>query len=224
MQADSRPVSSTQSQPHPRLAEVIARHMQHEFRKPLSSFGAQPFEQAMSAWHANGGGLVIDGGCGVGLSTRRLAREFPHAFVVGIDQSAQRLSRRLRDISPPPANCITVRADLVDFWRRMALAGVRPARQYLLYPNPWPKKAQLQRRWHAHPIFPTVVGLGGYLECRSNWKIYIDEMAAALTQLTGAAVTTEPYSVRPINALTPFEHKYATSGHALWRCAVELPR
>ena len=223
MQAESRPVHSNQTEPHARLAEVVARHLEHEFLKPLAPFGEPAFEQAIEAWQAHGGSLLIDAGCGVGLSTRRLAQQFPDAFVVGVDQSAHRLGRHRRWSAPLPTQFLTVRADLVDFWQRMALAKIRPLRQYLLYPNPWPKKTQLQRRWHAHPIFPTVVRLGGYLECRSNWKIYIDEMAIALQQVTGREVHSERYPVTPVAALTPFEQKYAASGHALWRCSIQLP-
>ncbi|HSY28201.1 MAG TPA: SAM-dependent methyltransferase, partial [Burkholderiaceae bacterium] len=73
---------------------------------------------------------------------------------------------------------------------------------------------------HGHPVFPTVVALGGYLECRSNWQVYIEECAAALTQLSLKTVIPEPYhSPDPI---TPFEDKYQASGHALWRCTVNL--
>jgi hypothetical protein len=59
------------------------------------------------------------------------------------------------------------------------------------------------------------VALGGVIECRSNWRIYIDEFAEAL-RLLGVAATVEAW--RPEQAITPFERKYAASGHALWRC------
>ncbi len=189
----------------------------------MAPSGLEPFEQAINTWQSHGGSLIIDAGCGVGLSTRKLAQQFPDAFVIGVDQSAHRLQRQTRWQGSEPSNFITVRADLVDFWQRMALARIQPLRHYLLYPNPWPKKAQLQRRWHGHPIFPTLLRLGGHLECRSNWKIYIDEMALALTQLTGLEVPTEQWLVDPAIALTPFEQKYVTSGHTLWRCAIHLP-
>ena len=189
----------------------------------MAPSGLEPFEQAITTWQSHGGSLIIDAGCGVGLSTRKLAHQFPDAFVIGVDQSSHRLQRHTRWEGTEPSNFITVRADLVDFWQRMALARIQPLRHYLLYPNPWPKKAQLQRRWHGHPIFPTLLRLGGHLECRSNWKIYIDEMALALTQLTGLEVPTEQWLVDPAIALTPFEQKYLTSGHTLWRCAIHLP-
>ena len=223
MQTLSRAVTSNQIGLHPRLAELVDRHARCEFLRPLAPSGLEPFELAIAAWQSHGGSLIIDAGCGVGLSTRKLAQQFSDAFVIGVDQSAHRLQRHTRWEGIEPSNFITVRADLVDFWQRMAHAHIRPVRHYLLYPNPWPKKAQLQRRWHGNPIFPTLVRLGGHLECRSNWKTYVDEMALALTQLTGLEVLTEQWPVDPAAALTPFEQKYAASGHTLWRCTIHLP-
>ena len=223
MQTLSRAVTSNQIGLHPRLAELVDRHARCEFLRPLAPSGLEPFELAIAAWQSHGGSLIIDAGCGVGLSTRKLAQQFADAFIIGIDQSAHRLQRHPRWEGIEPSNFITVRADLVDFWQRMARAGIQPVQQYLLYPNPWPKKAQLQRRWHGHPIFPTLLRLGGHLECRSNWKTYIDEMALALTQLTGLEVSSEQWPVNPAAALTPFEQKYASSGHSLWRCSIQLP-
>jgi tRNA G46 methylase TrmB len=69
-----------------------------------------------------------------------------------------------------------------------------------------------------------VVALGGRIECRSNWKTYIDEFASSLHQLSGIAVHAEMHDSTPTEALTPFEAKYASSGHALWRCCAELPQ
>ena len=175
----------------------------------------------MRAWHAAGAPpLVLDAGCGVGLSSLHLATQFPDHFVIGIDQSADRLARNTRWAGSLPENCLRVRADLVDYWRLLLEAGVRPARHYVLYPNPWPKIGQLARRWHGHPVFPTLVALGGYFECRSNWRVYIEECAAALRQLTGIDVTAEAYATA--DPITPFERKYLDSGHGLWRCRVQL--
>ena len=102
----------------------------------------------------------------------------------------------------------------------MSEEGIRLAQHYLLYPNPWPKTDQLARRWHGHAVFPAVVALGGRFECRSNWRIYIDECAAALSMLTGASVAAEAYM--PSNSITPFEQKYLASGHSLWRCVLDI--
>jgi tRNA G46 methylase TrmB len=223
MLANSSPVTSAQTGIHEHLAELLTRHVASDFRKPVMSYNRSAFETAMAAWRATGSApLILDAGCGVGLSTLNLASQFPRHFVIGIDQSADRIGRNTRWPGEPPANQIRLRADLVDIWRLLGEAGIRLDRHYVLYPNPWPKKAQLARRWHGHAVFPAAVALGGYFECRSNWAIYIEECAAALQQLCGLPVAVEAYDPGT-TPITPFEQKYQASGHALWRCRVQLP-
>ena len=224
MHSTSRPVTSNQPGIHEHLASVVARHARSAFLKPISVHTRAAFEQGRAAWLASGAPLILDAGCGVGMSTLRLAARFPSHFVLGVDQSADRLSRELRWEGERPANCLTLRADLVDFWRLMLEHQMHPERHYLLYPNPWPKKAHLGRRWHGHPVFPTIVALGGQIECRSNWQVYIDEFAAALTQLTGSTVATETVDEDSAGPLTPFEEKYRRSGHDLWACRWQSAR
>ena len=224
MYANSRPVQSNQSSVHEQLQKVVAKHAATTFRKPVSAVNLEAFTSSIAAWKAHGDApLILDAGCGVGLSTRKLAQAFPNNFVIGVDQSADRLDRDIRWDGDLPANFITVRADLVDFWRLMLAEKIYPQQHYLLYPNPWPKKSHLGRRWHGHAIFPVLVALGGRIECRSNWKTYIDEFGSSLQQLSGLAVHAEMHDSAPAEALTPFEAKYANSGHTLWRCITELP-
>jgi len=221
MQGNSSPVTSSQTQSHEGLGALLERHVAHAYRKPVASYNRTAFEQSIARWQAHGGApLILDAGCGVGLSTMHLAAQFPDHFVIGVDQSADRIARNTHWEGTRPENFLWVRADLVDYWRLMLEAGIRPVRHYVLYPNPWPKIGQLQRRWHAHPVFPTVVALGGYFECRSNWQIYIDECGSALAQLGGGVVQSGQYfTAAPI---TPFESKYLESGHALWRCSTTM--
>lgn len=222
MHSTSSLVTSNQPGIHDQLASVVARHASSTFLKPVSVHTQVAFERGLAAWRASRAPLILDAGCGVGMSTLRLAARFTSHFVLGIDQSADRLSRELRWEGERPANCLTLRADLVDFWRLMLEHEMHPERHYLLYPNPWPKKAQLGRRWHGHPVFPAIVALGGRVECRSNWQTYVDEFAAALSQLTGKTVATESLPDDPLGPLTPFEEKYRRSGHGLWRCQLQL--
>ncbi len=160
---------------------------------------------------------MLDSGCGTGTSTALLAARFPEAVVVGIDQSEARLSR-FRE--PTPSNMRLVRARAEDFWRLLRADGIRPARHFLLYPNPWPKAAQLKRRWHGHPVFPELLALGGQLELRTNWRIYAEEfrMAAGICGIEAPPVVS--FSVE--SPLTPFERKYAESGHRLYRLGINL--
>lgn len=220
MDGNSRFIASAQEGPHRDLEALVCRHMAHPFRKPILDYNRQAFAEALAArdqWRRDAP-LILDAGCGVGWSTQRIAESYPDHFVIGVDQSLDRISRGKP--LPMPANARLIRADLVDFWRLLAEGKVRLARHYNLYPNPWPKIGHLARRWQGHAVFPVWRELGGELECRSNWPIYIEEMALALSLLTGQTVLAEPYATD--DPMTPFEKKYLASGHELWRCRVSL--
>lgn len=232
MHANSRPVISSQVSLHEHLPQRLARHLCAPFKKPIAAYNRHAFNRIVAAWQEAGSPpLILDSGCGIGLSTLHLARLFPDAFVVGVDQSEDRLARHIPWEGELPPNCLRVRADVVDIWRLMRQAQIRLSRHYLFYPNPWPKKNHLGRRWHGHPVFPDMVALGGYVECRSNWHIYVEECAVALKQVSGTPVHVEAFlpgmereegnPAAPLY-MTPFEQKYALSGHILWRCRVSL--
>ena len=220
-EGNSRFISSAQDGPHRDLEALVRRHMAHPFRKPVADYNRAAFAEAMAAWTQFGreSPLILDAGCGVGWSTLNIAQQFPNHFVFGVDQSIDRLARGKP--MEMPANAVLIRADLVDFWRLLAENGVRLARHYNLYPNPWPKIGHLARRWQGHAVFPVWRELGGEVECRSNWRIYIEEMAQALSLLSGQSVLAEPWQT--VSPMTPFEKKYLASGHELWRCRVSLP-
>ena len=213
MFANSRQIHSAQTTPHPRLAEIVAKHLLMPFRRAPSAHGRAAFESVVARLR---GPFVLDADCGTSASTLALAQRFPHSTVLGVDKSAARLAigRRALAHEDAPRNAVLLHCELVDFWQLAAQAGLRCERQFLLYPNPWPKPEHLKRRWHAHPVLPALLALGGSIELRTNWDVYAEEFAAALRSagrqgLREACVPDEP--------LTPFERKYQASGHALWR-------
>jgi len=221
MHANSRPPTSAQTGIHEQLATLLNRHRNAPFRKPYAEYNRAAFEASMERRErvAPRAPVILDSCCGVGESSIALALNFPDHYVIGVDQSAARLGKNAKG-GGLPLNLDLVRADLVDYWRLMLDTGVRPHRHYLLYPNPWPKIGHLSRRWHGHPVFPAMLALGGVLECRSNWRIYIEEFCFAIDHLKQGVAVCQDYV--PEVALTPFERKYLNSGHALWRSVVSL--
>ena len=218
MRANSRVPTSAQTDIHVQLGRLLERHAATPFRRPLADYNRAAFDESMARYAREGDGrpLILDSCCGVGESSLGLARQFPEHYVIGVDQSASRLARRITGKAGGlPDNLDLVRADLVDYWRLLGDAGVRLDRHYLLYPNPWPKIGHLARRWHGHPVFPALLELGGVLECRTNWRIYIEELAFALARVSGREAAWAAFS--PESPLTPFERKYQSSGHTLYR-------
>ena len=223
MQSSSSVPHSAQSEVHAQLAGLVARHLAAPFRKPYADYNREACDASLARYRERTDGvpLILDSCCGVGESSIALARAFPDHYVIGVDQSAARLARNIdAKEGGLPDNLDLVRADLVDYWRLMHGAGLRLDRHYLLYPNPWPKIGHLARRWHGHPVLPVMLQLGGILECRSNWRIYVEEFCFAVSHCLGRDTVCEAYE--PAALLTPFERKYLESGHPLYRVIVEL--
>jgi tRNA G46 methylase TrmB len=203
---------------------VVRRHGESHWRQPLHAPSAAAFEALGNLLEGEErDGLVLDSGCGTAASTGVLAARHPQRLIIGVDRSARRLSRAGDRAWPVrDGRVIRVRAELTTFWRLAAAAGWRLAHHYLLYPNPWPKPAQLRRRWHAHPVFPTLLGLGGRLCLRCNWEVYAREFARAVELLHGRAPSVD--RLDSPEGLTPFERKYAASGHGIWEVRAALGR
>lgn len=69
MQHTSRPVISNQPGPHHDVARRVARALAHPLRKPIADHTRRAFEQADAWRQQHSAPLILDAGCGVGLST-----------------------------------------------------------------------------------------------------------------------------------------------------------
>ena len=206
---------------HPQLEKYVRRHLVSAWSQPLHPPTVEVFQKLVdSGVLAGDRPVVLDAGCGTGQSTRRLAGLYPDHLVIGADQSLTRLGKSGVDQGLlQRGNWLLARAELATFWRLLHREGIRLHRHFLLYPNPWPKPGHLQRRWHAHPVFPWLLALGGEIELRCNWEIYALEFAAAVQVATGETVEVKQY--RPKEGISPFEVKYLERGHALY--SVKVP-
>ena len=190
--------------------------------------------------------VILDSGCGTGESTLNIALANPGIPVIGIDKSVARLAKNGAGVNgaglnkelngagngaglngAAPQNAFLVRAELLDFWR-LALEKVKAGQWHipyhaLYYPNPWPKQSEATRRFHLHPIFPTLLQLGDTLELRTNWEIYAREFAEAArvaTQIATPDRTIACEAFEPEHPITAFERKYKEARQQLWRVTI----
>jgi tRNA (guanine-N7-)-methyltransferase len=216
LQADSRPVHSNQRHVHSKLPLLIHRSISNLYQRPISSHSRKAFEQLQRRLAAKPLPLVLDSFCGTGHSTCVLAQRHPNHLVVGIDKSSNRLSKHS---GSEDENYILLQAQCEDIWRLLRNSELTTEFHYLLYPNPWPKSSHLQRRVHGHPTFHTLLELGGRIELRSNWQVYVEEFGIAMN-LCGVPGTV--VQIVPDQPITLFERKYLSSGHSLWAFIASL--
>lgn len=218
---NSRCVSSNQNGPHPKLEQIVKKHLRTRNLGRLRTSTADQFETILEMLLK--APLLLDSGCGTAASSSALATAYPDYTVLGIDKSLSRLTTggRIMDCNLIIRdNLILLRADCSDVWRLLLDAGIVPLRHFLLYPNPWPKSRHMKRRWHGHPSFRTLIELGGQLELRTNWEIYCSEFHTAL-KVAGHTSEIELISQEQ-GISTPFERKYLSSGQTLYRLVANL--
>ena len=213
-------VTSKQTGIHPQLASCVSKHLRKPWLQPLHTPTVETFalleKEGVLTQDPQ---IILDSGCGTGISTQRLAAQFPRHLVIGVDRSLKRLEKSgLTTGFVRGGNFILLRGELATFWRLLLNSGCSPERHYLLYPNPSPKPGHLSRRWHGHPVFPQLLSLGGEIELRCNWEIYAQEFAEAVSQATGADIDVSKF--QPVEAISPFEQKYSKRGQSLYSVTV----
>jgi tRNA G46 methylase TrmB/Spy/CpxP family protein refolding chaperone len=207
---DSLEIVTNQQGIHQNLHAAVHKHLSTTFEKPYHDDNLVAFESFLR-WHQSDKPLFLDSCCGVGESTVHLARGNPSVQVLGCDISTHRLakvnkqSNNKNNDEALPENMLLLHADIIDIWRLLLAADIRPLQHTILYPNPWPKSKHLQRRWHGSAIFPTIITLGGSLVMRSNWALYLQEFSAALSVANIDSQLTA-YAPELAEAITPFEH------------------
>ncbi|WP_413693798.1 tRNA (guanine(46)-N(7))-methyltransferase TrmB [Psychromonas sp. KJ10-2] len=219
---DSRVITSNQQGLNEKLDEVVLKHLQHDFKKPYQTHTLQAFKEVEKWVEQQGKPIIFDSCCGVGESTYHIAKAHPEAIVLGMDKSADRLSKHPNDneeVIQTLDNYRLLQVNLNDFWRLAVEAEWTLSHHYLLYPNPWPKAKHLQRRWHGSAVFPSIIKLGGKLDVRSNWFTYVEEFQRALV-LANVESQIDVYSAE--KAITPFERKYWASGQQSLRLLCDL--
>ena len=228
----------------------IAAHTRRAF--DMLVLGLTPFDNSTTK-------IILDSGCGTGRSSVLLADMYPDHLVIGVDRSLVRLNRNaiyrkssvqhgeverddptdtldeeeepLVQSMPDKPNLRLVRAELSDFWRCCLEANITISRHYLLYPNPYPKKARVKSRWYAHPSFPLIFQLGGEaIVVKSNWNLYLQEFSQSVVYLMPCDAV-RPYLASaergPMDridksvAWTNFEKKYDDTGEKTYELVLE---
>ncbi|WP_245961517.1 tRNA (guanine(46)-N(7))-methyltransferase TrmB [Thalassotalea euphylliae] len=224
LSGDSKAIVTNQDGVHEKLEQIVQKHLSHSFEKPFQQHTLTAFEALDAKVKAWGRDVILDACCGVGQSTRLLAKQNPKALVIGVDKSAHRVNRNVEEHFPVDLAGVTnfeiIRADLNDFYRLVAKANWPIAKHNILYPNPWPKAKHIQRRWHGAAVFPSIIQIGETIELRSNWRLYLEEFLIAAKLAGREGQITEIKLAQGDTPITPFEAKFINSGQQCWQLTI----
>jgi tRNA (guanine-N7-)-methyltransferase len=218
MYSPSRCIHSNQYSVHLNLEKTLERHSAHPYLKPITQHTLKAFGTIDEFIKAHERPVILDSGCGSGHSSAYFAERNPDCIVIGIDKSSHRLAKGMARFGHVK-NLKLARADLFDFWRLASSASWNVIQNYLLYPNPWPLKKDMKKRYYGHPAFFHLAALGRVIEVRSNWKLYLEEFALAFDFVSGRRFPVS--EIKPAEPISLFEKKYALSDHRLYRLVVE---
>jgi tRNA (guanine-N7-)-methyltransferase len=215
----SKSITSDQVGPHQDLLKVLKKYHIDNYQRPPAPFSLELMQELLPLMEKHQK-IILDTGCGTGESSFNLAKENPDCFIIGIDKSSSRIDRH-SDFKKSEAvsNFVIARGELLDLWPLIYQHSLKSdwkiVKQCLLYPNPWPKGKALKRRWQGSPIMPFICAIGGEIDVRSNWRIYLEEMAMAIEFYTGKKFEIKKW--HPKVPFTLFEKKYLLSGQDLYR-------
>ena len=190
-------------------AAALTKHWQqyrnpHSWQRPISQHARHSFRQIHAQIQAEPRPIIIDSGCGRGKSSRQLAQQYPQHWIVAIDKSHVRLERL--NHHQQPLNLLIMHTNCEDAWRLLYQLREQIQLHCIFYPNPWPKKKQLQRRWHAHPCLHYYLNLAKTTRIRSNWLLYLQE-AQFVAQLSQCTTKLQQLH-HTMPAVSHFEAKY----------------
>ncbi|WP_284234235.1 tRNA (guanosine(46)-N7)-methyltransferase TrmB [Mycobacterium antarcticum] len=223
--------------PHPRIASFRSRRsalsgLQRETwdrRWPELGMQARDSDGNLAgtldaeAWFERSAPLVLEIGCGTGVSTVAMAEAEPHLDVLAVEVYKRGLAQLLSGIDRQRlTNVRLIRGDGVDVLEHLltpaSLTGVR-----VFFPDPWPKVRHHKRRL----IQPATVALiadrlrpGGILHAATDHPGYAEQIGevgdaeprlrrVSADAITGAAAEL-PISVR--RPVTKYEDKAQRAG------------
>jgi tRNA (guanine-N7-)-methyltransferase len=173
-----------------------------------------------SAWFGRQAPVVLEIGCGSGISTLAMAKDEPGVDVIAVEIYRRGLAQLLSAIDREQVgNIRLIRGNAIDVLDRLiapaSLTGVR-----VFFPDPWPKARHHKRRF----LQPSTIGLiadrllpGGVLHAATDHPGYAEHIAAAgdgEPRLRRA----DPGSALPISVVRPttkYENKAQQAGSAV---------
>ncbi len=182
------------------------------------------------AWFGRDAPLILEIGCGTGISTLAMAQLEPEIDVIAVEVYRRGLAQLLCAIDRENVtNIRLIRGDAVDVLENLitpgSLSGVR-----VFFPDPWPKARHHKRRL----LQPAIVSLiadrlriGGVLHAATDHPGYAEQIAEvgdAEPRLTRVAPGSSELAISVVRPTTKYENKAEHAGSAVTELVWERNR
>jgi tRNA (guanine-N7-)-methyltransferase len=160
----------------------------------------------------------VEIGCGVGMHPIRYARDNPGRQLVAIERTREKFEKftgRLLRHEPLP-NLKAIHGDALA-WITHGFAPESVDRFLVLYPNPYPKPAQRNQRFHYMPFLAQLratLKSGGELWLATNEAFYAEEARRVYPADWGMELVEDSLVSPSLAPRTHFEKKYLARGEA----------
>ncbi|MEZ4819204.1 MAG: hypothetical protein R3A45_04625 [Bdellovibrionota bacterium] len=127
--------------------------------------------------------LDLEIGCGVGLHPIAYCRANPQRNLIALDRSRLRMHKMEKSMQGLGLQNLYMVCEDAD---KFVAHEVKPGsieNLFLLYPNPYPKKAQANKRWHQMPLmacFLDALTREGRVHLATNEAFYAQEAKGIL--------------------------------------------
>jgi tRNA (guanine-N7-)-methyltransferase len=221
--------------PYPRITSFRSRRsalsdsQQETWERRWPELGMQPRDSDgrptgildIEAWFGRSAPVVLEIGCGAGISTLAMAADEPHLDVIAVEVYRRGLAQLLSGVEREGlTNVRLIRGDGIDVLEHMlapgSLTGVR-----VFFPDPWPKARHHKRRL----LQPSTVALiadrlqpGGVLHAATDHAGYAEQIAEvgdAEPLLRRVALDAEDLPISVSRPVTKYEAKARHVGSAV---------
>jgi tRNA (guanine-N7-)-methyltransferase len=161
--------------------------------------------------------LIIEIGAGVGLHPIAYAKKNPNDFVISIERTREKATKMLNRVSHHSklVNIYPVHADAIP-WIWQNIAPLEVNKYFILYPNPYPKKSQANKRFFnmpfMHYLLSTLLPMGEITLATNSHDYFNEAYHRCLTAWPVTILKTQLVK-NTRGYRTHFEKKYLERGH-----------
>jgi tRNA (guanine-N7-)-methyltransferase len=168
--------------------------------------------------------LDIEIGAGVGWFALDYCQKNPDRFLVAIEKTIEKFEKfeRAFENKNSPENLLPVHAHAIN-WITHLIPLKSVSNYFILYPNPYPKEGQANKRFHRMPFMARVLETmkkDGEITFATNVESLADEIIDYCERVWGLTLKEEKKltkkDLKAWTPRTPFEKKYLERGETCW--------